>query len=50
MKLDLIIGNHLSMFGMTWSCEFVFAIVNFIESNTDQEFPIKMKCLDLNTF
>lgn len=38
------------MFGMTWSCECIFVIVNFIESNTGLEFPIKMKCVDLNTF
>lgn len=46
MKVDLIIGKHLSMFGKTWLCELIFAIANFMESNTDQEFRIQIYDVD----
>lgn len=46
MKVDLIIGKHLSMLGKTWLCEFIFAIANFMESNTDQEFWIQIYGID----
>lgn len=35
MKVDLIIGKYLGMFGKTWLCEYIFAIANFMKSNTD---------------
>ena len=42
MMLNLIVGKHLNMCGMTYVCESIFAIVNCMESNMDQGFPIKI--------